>query len=261
MSTAPLLQARDAMLTFPGQSEPAVKEVSLEVGRSAAIGIVGESGSGKTTLARMLVGALHPDAGEVLVDGRPWAEVGRTDRRRREVQMIFQNPYGSLNPWFSPRRTVREVFEVTQGCKRGEADERAVELLDEVGLAGAALDRRPAQLSGGQCQRVGIARALACEPEVLVADEPTSALDVSVQAQILNLLRSLRAKRDIALVIISHDLGVVHCMTDHALVMYHGRVVESGPTDQVFRRPTEPYTRRLVESIPGGPLTQTNPHT
>jgi ABC-type glutathione transport system ATPase component len=255
VSGPPLLQAVDASCTFPGQIRPAVNAVSLAVGPADAIGVVGESGSGKTTLGRMLVGAQAPDAGRVEVAGRPWSSVGRADPLRRKVQMVFQNPYGALNPWFSARKTVREVFQVTQGLRRREADARAVELLGEVGLAGDALDRRPAHLSGGQCQRVGIARALACDPDVLVADEPTSALDVSVQAQILNLLQALRERRGIALVLISHDLGVVQHMTEQAVVMYRGDVVEQGPTERVFLRPEHDYTRRLIASIPGGEVT------
>jgi ABC-type glutathione transport system ATPase component len=165
--------------------------------------------------------------------------------------MVFQDPYGALNPARSAIDTVAEVFQVLDRLARGEARSRAARLLSEVGLSDDAATRRPGRLSGGQCQRVVIARALACEPEVLVADEPTSALDVSVQAQILNLLLDLRERREFALVLISHDLGVVRYATTEALVMCEGDVVERGHTAELLDNPQHPYTRLLVSSIPG----------
>ncbi len=247
----PLLAARGVSLSFAGRSQPAVANVSLDVHAGDAIGIVGESGSGKTTLGRLLVGALHPTSGTVTVKGRSWSSVHRKDPLRRRVQMIFQDPYSSLNPWQTARQTVAEVLTVWDGLDRRASRRRAAELLDEVGLSADAIDRRPSALSGGQCQRVGIARALACAPEVIVADEPTSALDVSVQAQILNLLDDLRSSRAIALVLISHDLGVVRHATDRSMVMLAGAVVEDEPTEQVFSAPEHEYTRRLLDSVPG----------
>src|SRR5262249_14367121 len=160
----------------------------------------------KTTLGRLLVGVLSPTQGHVLVKGSEWSTVSRRDPVRREVQMVFQDPYGALNPWISARQTVAEVFQVWHSANRREACDRADQVLEEVGVPPDARARRPSQLSGGQCQRVGIARALAAEPSVLIADEPTSSLDVSVQAQILNLLDSLRRSRGLAIVLISHDL-------------------------------------------------------
>ncbi len=160
--------------------------------------------------------------------------------------MVFQDPYGALNPALSAIDTVAEVFQVLDRLPRGEARSRAARLLSEVGLSDDAATRRPGRLSGGQCQRVVIARALACEPEVLVADEPTSALDVSVQAQILNLLLDLRDRREFALVLISHDLGVVRYATTEALVMREGHVVERGRTAELLDNPQHPYTGLLV---------------
>ncbi len=165
--------------------------------------------------------------------------------------MVFQDPYGALNSWQSARKTVAEVLRQWDRAKAGESGSMAGDLLREVGLQEDLIDRRPRQLSGGQCQRVGIARALACQPDVLVADEPTSSLDVSVQAQILNLLASLRDSRGVALVVVSHDLGVVQFITTELIVMYRGHIVEQGPTRELLARPRHPYTRLLVDSIPG----------
>jgi len=250
-----LLEAHAVTHRYAGAAAPAVDGISVAVERGATLGVVGESGSGKTTLGRLLVGALEPTAGTVLVDGRAWSEVRRTDPARRRVQMVFQDPYGSLNPWRSARDTVAEVAG-TWGASRAERGRRAEELLAEVGLPRDAMARTPRELSGGQCQRVGIARALAADPAVLVADEPTSSLDVSVQAQILNLLTRLRDERELALVLISHDLAVVRWATQSALVMYGGRVVEEAATGDLLADPRHPYTRILVDAIPGrdGPL-------
>lgn len=246
-----LVQARDVCVVFSEHAPAAVSSVSVSIPRGGAIGIVGESGSGKTTLARAIVGAIKPTSGEVLVDGRPWSQIKRTDSERRRVQMVFQDPYGALNSWQSARKTVVEVLEHWDRATHKEAGKAAADLLREVGLSADQIDRRPGQLSGGQCQRVGIARALACEPDLLVADEPTSSLDVSVQAQILNLLISLRESRGLALIVVSHDLGVVRYITNELLVMYRGHVVEQGPTARLLSEPRHPYTRLLVDSIPG----------
>jgi oligopeptide/dipeptide ABC transporter ATP-binding protein len=235
---------------YHGSSTPAVADASFEISRGAAIGIVGESGSGKTTLARTLVGTLTPTRGEVRIEGRRWEDVRRTDPLRRKVQMIFQDPYASLNPLITARDAVAEVVQVWHGSSRKVARESAFALLAEVGLGAAAANSYPRRLSGGQRQRVGIARALACEPEALIADEPTSSLDVSVQAQILNLLVTLREQRELALVLISHDLSVVRHMTNEALVMYAGHIVERGTTAELFKDPRHPYTRVLVDSVP-----------
>lgn len=237
-------------ITFAYGSGPAVlKNVSLTVPEGSAIGIVGESGSGKTTLASLLVGMLMPTTGTVTVRGRPWSSVRPSDPLRRAVQMVFQNPYTALNPRLTALSTVAEVYECCGGVTKAEAAERAQELLKRVGLGGVALGKRPGDLSGGQCQRVGVARALAAKPSVIVADEPTSALDVSVQAQILNLLRDLRHEQGIGLVLISHDLNVVSYLTDTAIVMERGEVVEQGGTADLLKSPAHPYTQSLIASI------------
>jgi peptide/nickel transport system ATP-binding protein len=245
-----IIAARGVGMRFPHQTEHSLKDVDLDVCAGAAIGVVGESGSGKTTLGRTLVGALLPTDGTVLVEGAPWSAIKRKDPRRREVQMIFQDPYGSLTPWQTPRQVVSEVIRLWEGMSKADASAAAEQLLLEVGLPVEAMDKHPGQLSGGQCQRVGIARALAANPRVLVADEPTSSLDVSVQAQILNLLMRLRVTRKLALVLVSHDLTVVRHMTDDAIVMRHGVVVERGNSERLFSEPEHEYTRQLVESTP-----------
>jgi ABC-type glutathione transport system ATPase component len=259
MTAPPLLTASGVSITYPGRSRPAVRDAALAVAEGAAVGIVGESGSGKTTLARALVGAIYPSTGEVRVSGVPWPQVKRKNPLRRRVQMIFQDPLGSLTPALTARQAVAEVFRFWDGLARAEASAAAERLLAEVGLGPDSVDRKPARLSGGQCQRVGIARALACQPHLLVADEPTSALDVSVQAQILNLLYSLRQQRRLALVLVSHDLGVVRQATDEVLVMHDGQVVEQGPTEQVFTQPRHAYTKSLLASRPGRPRPEGGP--
>ena len=202
-------------------------------------------------LGRLLVGTLAPTRGRVLVNGREWTKVDRRDPIRREIQMVFQDPYGALNPWMTARQAVAEVFRVWHSVGRREARARADQVLQEVGITRDAIERRPSQLSGGQCQRVGIARALAADPRVLIADEPTSSLDVSVQAQILNLLDALRTSRGLTIVLISHDLSVVNHVTDDTMVLFGGRLVERGPTHSVLTAPAHPYTKVLLDSVPG----------
>jgi len=240
----------EVSVTFRYAPTPAVAPMSLEITRGDSLGIVGESGSGKTTLGRLIVGALEPTTGEVRIHNRAWKEIRGKDPLRREVQMIFQDPYGSLTPWRTPRQIVAEVLSRWTGASARAAAERAGELLDEVGLPRQAMDRLPAGLSGGQCQRVGIARALASEPKLIVADEPTSSLDISAQAQILNLLMRLRATHGLSLVIISHDLSVIRHMTSSAIVMKGGVVVERGASEQLFTAPQHEYTQQLVRATP-----------
>lgn len=240
--------ARDVSFAY-GSGPTVVKNLSLNVPEGGAIGIVGESGSGKTTVASLLIGMLAPTIGTVAVRGRSWSSIPRRDPLRRAVQMVFQNPYTALNPRLTALQTVAEVFQVCGGHAKVEASERAEDLLKRVGLSGSGLGKRPNGLSGGQCQRVGIARALAAEPAVIVADEPTSALDVSVQAQILNLLNDLRQEQGVGLVLISHDLNVVSYLTDRAVVMKQGQVVEEGPTADLLQNPAHPYTQSLIASI------------
>ncbi|WP_329388579.1 ABC transporter ATP-binding protein [Streptomyces sp. NBC_01351] len=230
----------------------AVDDVSFTLGEGGSLGIVGESGSGKTTTARIVVGLERVDAGEVLVHGRDRTgrSRGRAGRlaRAREVQMVFQDPYLSLDPRTSVEAVLRETLRLH--FPDGDHERRIRELLDQVGLGTRAADALPRQLSGGQRQRVAIARALAVEPAVLVLDEAVAALDVSVQAQILNLLADIREQTAIGYLFITHDLGVVRCVTDDVIVMRHGRIVEAGPTASVLAAPEHPYTRLLLESVP-----------
>ncbi len=243
----PLVSATGVDLAY-GSAPPVVRGATLEVFHGDAIGIAGESGSGKSTLSRALMGELLPVKGSVLVKGRPWSEVRRRDPERLVAQMVYQDPYSALNPYLTARQVVAEALGVTRGVPRRLRAAAARDLLLSVGLPEAAVDSRPGRLSGGQRQRIVIARALACEPEVLIADEPTSALDVSVQAQILNLLLDLRESRGLALVVVSHDLAVLRYLTESCLVMYRGEVVETGSTADIFDRPRHEYTRKLVRA-------------
>ncbi|TCO47397.1 ATP-binding cassette domain-containing protein [Actinocrispum wychmicini] len=227
----------------------AVDDVSFDLDRGETLALVGESGSGKSTLARTLVCLETPTSGRVLLDGTDWTALPERRRRplRKRVQMVFQDPFGSLNPRMSVGDLVGEAYQV-----HGLPDARSSvgELLERVGLDPTMAARHPHHLSGGQRQRVAIARALAPHPAVLVCDEPTSALDVSVQAQIIALLRQLQADLGIAYVFISHDLAVVRQIADRIAVMYLGRIVETGTADDVFRAPTDPYTQALLAAVP-----------
>ncbi|GAA2682035.1 ABC transporter ATP-binding protein [Streptomyces lunalinharesii] len=230
----------------------AVDDVTFAVPAGGSLGIVGASGSGKTTTARIVVGLERADAGEVVVRGRRRGDRvrGRAARlaRAREVQMVFQDPFLSLDPRVSVDATLRETLRLH--FPRVDRSRRTAELLDQVGLGARAAGALPRQLSGGQRQRVAIARALAVEPAVLVLDEAVAALDVSVQAQILNLLADIRAQTGISYLFITHDLGVVRCVTDDVVVMHQGRIVESGSTTHVLDSPQHPYTQLLLDSVP-----------
>ncbi len=242
--------------TRGGTPVAAAKEIGFAVPKGGSLGLVGESGSGKTTVARMIVGLSRPDAGTVTIDGRDrqWKARGRKARlvRAREAQMVFQDPYGSLDRRLTVQDALRDVLRRHhRGLTAAGAAERIETLLDRVGLAGAHAASRPHQLSGGQRQRVAIAKALAVDPTVLVLDEAVSALDVSVQAQILALLKEIRREAGVSLVFVSHDLAVVAEVTDQILVMYEGDAVEQGSTGDVLRRPRHPYTEMLLSSVPG----------
>ena len=236
------------------KSVAALEEATLQVGTRESVGIVGESGSGKTTLARLLVGLETPTSGEIVLDGTrfaDWRQLRGEERRRLRstIQTVFQDPYSSLNPMRTIGWTLREAV-TTHDREAASPKEQVAELLGMVGLPSAYARRMPSALSGGERQRVAIARALAVRPKVLICDEPTSALDMSVQAQILNLLTSLRSERDMSYLFISHDLSIMRQVTEFVYVMYRGRIVESGPTDRVLDEPQHEYTRKLLAALP-----------
>jgi oligopeptide/dipeptide ABC transporter ATP-binding protein len=230
----------------------AVSNVSLAVPRGATLGLVGESGCGKSTLARAVLRLIEPTAGVIRFDGTDVRALsgGALLRYRRSAQMVFQDPYAALNPRLTVAEALAEVFHVHRLCDSGEIRRRVESLMATVGLSPELADRRPGALSGGQSQRVVIARALAVGPELVIADEAVSALDVSIQAQILNLLAKLREQMHLTLIFISHDLGVVRHLCQQVAVMYLGRIVEQGPTAEVFARPRHPYTQALIAAIP-----------
>ncbi|MFF4771467.1 ABC transporter ATP-binding protein [Microtetraspora fusca] len=247
----PVLRISGLRKTYGAVS--AVDDVSFTLDKGRSLGVVGESGSGKTTTARIIVGLEHADTGQVAVAGRDRTESrrhGRAERlrRAREVQMVFQDPFLSLDPRIPVGTALRETLRLHFPRRDGAA--RVAELLDQVGLGERAAAALPRELSGGQRQRVAIARALAVEPAVLVLDEAVAALDVSVQAQILNLLADIREQTGIGYLFITHDLGVVRCVTDDVVVMWRGAIVERGPTERVLAAPEHPYTRLLLDSVP-----------
>jgi len=227
----------------------AVDGVSLDLIRGETLGLVGESGCGKSTLGRCIVGLDEPTGGEIHLDGRLLA-TKRSRPQRRRIQMVFQDPYSSLNPRMTVRQTLAELLRAHDVVPKERIDGRCRELVKLVGLPQRALDAHPRQFSGGQRQRVGIARALALEPEVLVADEPVSALDVSVQATVLNLLAELREQLGLTVLLIAHNMAVVRHVCDRVAVMYLGRIVETAPAEELFADPRHPYTKGLLQAVP-----------
>ena len=255
--TGPVVEAQHLRKVFHTRSGPvtAVEDVSFSLPEHGSLAIVGESGSGKTTVARMLVGLIAPTSGTITVAGKDRSRRSRKAAARkargRELQIVFQDPYTSLDRRQRVGGCLAEVVRLHHDLDRAAVAARVAKLGDMVGLGTRELDARPGELSGGQQQRVAIARALAAEPEVLILDESVSALDVSIQAQILNLLADIRDLGTVSYLVISHDLAVVRQITDDAIVMRDGCVVETGPTAEVIDNPREGYTKLLRASVPG----------
>jgi peptide/nickel transport system ATP-binding protein len=265
MADTPMLELRDAARYFDvsrpllqraiaGEGKRllrAVDGVSLAVTKGRTLSLVGESGCGKSTVARLAVRLYRPSAGQVMFDGRDLAEARAASDQRRRMQMIFQDPYASLNPRWRVRDIIAEPLRAFRLLASRAAEEaRVAELLTQVGLSPLDGHKFPHEFSGGQRQRISIARALSSNPEFLVCDEPTSALDVSVQAQILNLMKELQSRMGLTYLFISHNLAVVRQVSDQIGVMYLGRIAELAPAESLFRRPRHPYTRALMEAIP-----------
>ncbi len=258
---SPLLTIEGLRIGFPSLEGIALaaNDAHLTVGEGEVLGLVGESGSGKSVTCRAIVGMVpHPGAvlgGSINYDGRNVLEFSRAEMRQlraREIAMIFQDPASALNPVFTVGGQISEVLRLNAGLSRAAARSRSIELLERVGIP--APDRRmsayPHELSGGMRQRVMIAMALAGEPRLLLADEPTTALDVTIQDQVLRLLEDLRRERDMSMILVSHDMGVIGTAADRVAVMYAGRIVEVAPVDVLFRRPDHPYTRALIDAMP-----------
>jgi peptide/nickel transport system ATP-binding protein/oligopeptide transport system ATP-binding protein len=259
----PVIEVRDLVKHFPIKegflisrqvgAVQAVDGVSFDINKGETFGIVGESGCGKSTTARLMMRLMEPTSGSIKIDGQEVADMKLSEFKpfRREIQMIFQDPYSSLNPRRTVGAIIGEPFRI-HGVNTGEGERKkaVAELMDIVGLNPEHYNRYPHEFSGGQRQRIGVARALALKPKVIVADEPVSALDVSIQAQILNLLRDLQRDLGLTLVFIAHDLSVVRHMCDRIAVMYLGKIVELASSDQLYNHPRHPYTGALMSAVP-----------
>ena len=231
----------------------AVEDVTFSIRKGETLGLVGESGCGKSTLSKTLIRLYKPDDGKIMFDqygDLALKEGAALTKARRDIQMVYQDPYSSLNPKMTIRQMFYEILSVHHICPKEEFEKKTIEILDMVGMPSYALDRYPSAFSGGQRQRIGIARALILNPALLIADEPVSALDMSIQAQIINLLMDLKAKLNLTMLFISHDLRVVQYLSDRVMVMYLGRVVEMGPAEELFQHPAHPYTQILIQAAP-----------
>ena len=259
-SSAPLLAVEDLHVHYsvrrarrwgPRGTVRAVDGVSFAVAPARTLGLVGESGCGKSSAARAIIGLIEPTSGRIMLDGRDLAKLSRQERKatRRHIQMVFQDPSSSLNPRMSVEAVLTEPLQIA-GMSRNDIKTRLHALLELVSLSPQHLTRYPHEFSGGQKQRIGIARALALEPKLLICDEPVSALDVSVQAQIINLLKDIQAERGISYLFVAHDLGVVRQVSHDIAVMYLGRIVEIGAKQEVYETPRHPYTRALLAAAP-----------
>ncbi|MDY6879400.1 MAG: oligopeptide/dipeptide ABC transporter ATP-binding protein [Thermodesulfobacteriota bacterium] len=229
----------------------AVDGVDFEIAEGKTLGLVGESGCGKSTVARLLLNLLEPDNGEVIFRGQSTRGLSKDKMKilRKNMQIIFQDPFGSLNPRMTIGQSVEEGLRIIE-VPRGERKDRVKRLLEMVGISARSADRYPHEFSGGQRQRIGIARALSVEPSLIICDEPVSALDVSIQAQIINLLKDLQEELGLSYLFISHDLNVVAYLSDSVAVMYLGQIMEYSPTEELFENPMHPYTLALLSSVP-----------
>ncbi len=230
----------------------AVEDVSLNIKSGEVVGLVGESGSGKTTAGRTILRLIEPTEGEIIFNGTDIAKVSRSQMReyRKEMQIIFQDPFASLNPRMTVGDIIGEALDIHKLARGKAREERIVQLLERTGLSAQHMRRYPHEFSGGQRQRIGIARALAVDPQFIVADEPVSALDVSIQAQVVNLLQDLKEELGLTLLFIAHDLGVVEYISDRVVVMYLGRIMEIAPAKELYRNPVHPYTEALLSAVP-----------
>ncbi|HEY0074782.1 MAG TPA: ATP-binding cassette domain-containing protein [Abditibacteriaceae bacterium] len=255
-----LLQVRDLSKHFrlrgglfaPRAVNKAVDGVSFQIERGQTLALVGESGSGKSTVGAMLLGLLEPSGGEITFDGKNYMAQNAGEKRalRRQMQVVFQDPYASLNARLNVRETLIEGLNIHKIGTPTEREQRVRDLMEQVGLSPTAIERYPHEFSGGQRQRIAIARALSVDPSFIVLDEPTSALDVSIQSQILNLLRRLQRERGLTYLFITHNLGVVEYLADEVAVMQKGRIVESGSIENIFDQPQQDYTKGLLSAIP-----------
>lgn len=258
---SPLLEVTGLRKSFPAKrnllgrvTERTVvsDDVNFTVGRGETLGIVGESGAGKSTVGRQVLRLIEPDSGTITFDGDDVRTLKGKDLLafRRRAQMIFQDPFSSLDPHMTIRNAVGEPLTIHFGIKGAERDARVVEMLERVGMRRDQLDKYPREFSGGQLQRIAIARALTLDPDFIVCDEPVAALDVSIQAQVLNLLLDLQVERGLSYIFISHDLSLVRFLAHRVVVMYRGQVVETGTAEELFENPQHSYTKTLVAAVP-----------
>ena len=256
-----LLEVKDLKKYFPIKggifsrtvaNVKAVEDVNLKIKKGEVVGLVGESGSGKTTAGRAILRLIEPTSGEVIFDGTDITKISKSQMReyRKEMQIIFQDPFASLNPRMTVGDIIGEALDIHKLARGKAREERIVQLLERTGLSAQHMRRYPHEFSGGQRQRIGIARALAVDPQFIVADEPVSALDVSIQAQVVNLLQDLKEELGLTLLFIAHDLGVVEYISDRVVVMYLGRIMEVAPARELYRNPIHPYTEALLSAVP-----------
>ena len=237
----------------PGGNLHAVDDVSFQIERGKTLGVVGESGCGKSTIGRTVLRLIEPTSGKIIFDGKDITNISKRELRelRQEMQIIFQDPFSSLDPRMTVAQTIEEPLKIHKIIPdKKKREERVLELMETVGLAARLYDTYPHELDGGRRQRIGIARALAMNPKFIVCDEPVSALDVSIQAQILNLMKDIQEKENLTYIFITHDLSVVNHFADDIAVMYMGRMVEKAPSEKLFTNPVHPYTKALLSAIP-----------